>query len=111
MFRDTTQQGQACRAILARVDLERLWEPIDEPRPTEGAFEALADGDGALSRGEHLMLRVAWDLWNGSGKATIAECLARLDTGNLLAVGTLITAIADGSRAVDEWLAIQEREG
>lgn len=100
MFRDERQQVAVCRALLKRVRLERLWT---HDGPTEEAVDLLEASP--LSHGEHLMLRVAFDFWNGRGEARLAELLATLDGPNLRAIGTLLGAMADSSE-IEQWLDV-----
>ena len=94
MWQSEKQQCEAIRALLGRVRLERLWT---ETGPTDEACRLLQDAGGPMSHGEIVMLRVAFDLWNGHGKATVYELISVLDNGNLRAV---LAAIAAGRPGV-----------
>jgi hypothetical protein len=94
MCQSEKQQCEAIRALLGRVRLERLWT---DKGPTGDACRLLQDGGGPMSHGEIVMLRVAFDLWNGHGKATVDELISVLDDDKLRAV---LGAIAAGRPGV-----------
>lgn len=101
MFRDERQACAAIRSLLERLPaLQQLWT---DDGPAERAVELLENGGGPLSHGEAIMLRVAFDLWNGHGGATLADTLVVLDRENAEAVLTLVLAVQRGG--VDAWLA------
>src|SRR6266511_260708 len=83
MWQSERQQCDVIRKLLLRVRLDRLWTPTG---PTKEACDLLKRGGGPLSHGEALMLGVAFDVWNGHGRAEIGEMLGVLDDGNLRAV-------------------------
>ena len=93
MWQSEKQQCQVIGAILHRTHLQSLWT---EDGPTREACELLEAGGGPLSHGEAILLRVAFDLWNGEGKATVDDLITVLDGGNLLAVlEAILTALPD----------------
>lgn len=57
-----------------------------------------------MAPGEWLMIRAAWDVWNGRGRMRLGEALQTLDGRNLHALGALLAALADGVVAIDAWL-------
>jgi hypothetical protein len=63
-----------------------------------------------FSSGERLMCLVAWSFWNGRGEVALRDvAMGSLDGENLRMIGTLITAIGEGSPAtIDAWLKEQE---
>ncbi len=89
MWQSETQQCFVIGRLLQRVRLERLWTASG---PTKEACQLLEKGGGPLSHGEAIMLRVAFDIWNGDGEATVGEMLGTLDEGNLRAVCEAILA-------------------
>jgi len=101
MFRDQKQQCAVCQTLLELVGMARLWGPEG---PTSEAVTLLGEGKDAMSHGEALMLEVAFDVWNGGGHADLGDLLATLDKDNLHAVGELMSAMALGMHAVDDWL-------
>lgn len=110
MFRDDAQACRAIRGLLHGVRLEHLWTLQG---PTEEALSCLRTG-GPYSAGEVLMLRVAFDLWNGEGHAEIATLLATLDAHNasllldlLRALWDLDPSVDDSSEAVERWIERQ----
>lgn len=102
MFRSDEQLARACRALCAQVGLAGLWTIQG---PTERAIELLSVGGGPLSSGERMVFLAAWGVWNGSGDAMVGDVVHRLDGRALSALGSLMVAVADGSSAIDEWLA------
>jgi hypothetical protein len=105
MFRDDRQTARVCRVLLGGVRLARLWT---DAGPTDEALELLKAGGGPLSSGEALVIRVAFDFWNGQGEASLARLLEVLDPGRLEALGSLLVALARGAGAVDAWLELAE---
>lgn len=97
MLRDRFQHAAVCRAICALADLHDVWA---DDGPTERAL-TLRDDPGLSTSGQTL-LGIAWAVWNGDRLATVADVL-KLDSGNTREIGTLLIALADGGKAVDEW--------
>lgn len=95
MWEGEAQQCSTIRALLARVQLEHLWTAEG---PTEAASRLLKDNGGPMSHGETVMLRVAFDLWNGHGKATLDDLVGVLDDGNLRAVLDAVAVVRPGVR-------------
>ena len=106
MFRDDHQLARACRALLATVRLETLW---NDHGPTLDATELLESNGGPLSSGERVVLLAAWAFWNGSGGLTLAEVIERLDGEPAEVLCFLVMASKYGADAVDDWLAEHER--
>jgi hypothetical protein len=106
-FRDTKQQSQACYLLLDSIGLRRFWNKGGGP--TGEAAELLGDiKDGnpcLLSSGEILILRVAFDFWNKTGKAEIGDLYDILDEKSCALVVELIFARSRDHKAVDTWLA------
>lgn len=107
MFRNDRQACLAIRALLATLHPLRAAWTLDGP--TEQAVAWLRRS--SLSHGEEVMLRVAFDLWNGDGGAKLADLIGVLDAKRSEAVLGLLLALNRGPRAVDEWIAGYEREG
>ncbi len=102
MFRSTAQQCQAIRILLHSLRLDHLWT---EKGPTKRAVEWLESSP--LSSGEQVMLRCAFDFWNGEGKVTLyRDLLGVLDSQRLETVLTLALAANSGEAAVDNWITI-----
>lgn len=59
--------------------------------PTALAIDYVRRGS-PLSHGEQVILRAAFDLWNGSGGCKVADLLEVLDERNLRAVAAAILA-------------------
>ena len=74
--------GHLCSQHLYLLDL--LFDP-NEPR-LRRAPEELLEESVNLSSGEDLLVRVALDLWSGSGNARIWELVEVLDGGNFINV-------------------------
>jgi hypothetical protein len=107
VFRSDAQLARVCGALCARVGMGELWTPDG---PSDRATALLETGGGPLSSGERVMLLVAWAVWNGDEGARFGDVIHRLDGRCLVALGTLLIAVAGGGAAVDEWLAKMERE-
>lgn len=101
MFRDDRQISTAVRVLLRSLRLDHLWT---DSGPTDEALKLLEQRGGAMSHGEQLMLLVAFDFWNGKGKAELGELLAVLDGERMRLVASLMIAATEGSAAVDHWL-------
>jgi hypothetical protein len=74
MFRSERQQCQAIRLLLSGLNLEYLWT---ETGPTDQACKWVKRNP--LSSGESILLRAAFDLWNGEGKVTLWQIQGTLD--------------------------------
>lgn len=98
------QRGEVARALLGLLtrDTSDLWT---ENGPTDLAVQYLHAGGGPLSSGEALMLRLAFDVWNGEGKATLGELLSTFHESRLRLIGTLISDYATGE--VESWLRLR----
>jgi hypothetical protein len=53
-------------------------------------------------------LLAAWALWNGRGTAQFGEVVQQLEPRVLVALAELLTAMANGSDAVDRWLGLRD---
>lgn len=84
------------RLLAAHHGLTGLWTATG---PTDFAVELLEAGGGYLSSGERLLLRAAFDLWNGHGKVTVDELLSTLDAPTLRAVCAAMLARDGGAPA------------
>ena len=103
MFKSEAQQCQAIRVLLSSLQMERFWT---EKGPTRQACDALEGSP--MSHGEHILLRCAFDFWNGEGKVLLyRDLLGVLDGPRLTAVLTLALAANGGANAVDKWIAGQ----
>jgi hypothetical protein len=101
MFRDERQRLDVVRIWLGSLGLERFWT-IDGP--TEAAIKVVRSGS-PLSHGQTVMLRIAFDIWNGEGNARFADCLYVLDSTRMRLIGTFIVAFAAGGHAIDRWIS------
>lgn len=106
MFRDDRQAARTAKALLTRVRLGRLFT---EEGPTREACDLLEKGGGPMSHGEAIFLSIAFDLWNGMGHCDLGDAIGVLDSGNLVALGSLLVAVAGGAAAVDRWIGIYGR--
>jgi hypothetical protein len=103
MWRNDTQRSAAIRTLLKAARVERFWT---SEGPSSVLVE-LAEGgfrSSPYSHGETVMLQVAMDFWNGSGKALWADLLEVLDLNNLQNTVDLAVAVANGGDAVDRWI-------
>ena len=101
MFRSEAQLASVCRALCERVRLDGMWT---DGGPTETAIALMEANGGPLSSGERIVLLAAWAVWNGHDGARFADVVYRLDGRNLVALGTLLIAVASSGAAIDTWL-------
>ena len=94
-FATDNDLSAAIQAFLRQVVHGRLADLWTSDGPTRIAADYIEKGS-PLSHGEHLLLQVAFDLWNGQGRATLADLLGVLDDANLRAVLDLITLARPG---------------
>lgn len=90
-------ERQRCVVVLRLLGAAGLYHP--DPRldrglwteggPTETTLDYVARGS-PLSHGEHIVLEVAMDVWNGGGGAQVADLLATLDEKALRAVAVAL---------------------
>lgn len=100
MFKTETQQCRAIRTLLSSLHMERFWT---DKGPTRQACDYLEGSP--LSHGEQVMLRCAFDFWNGEGKVMLyRDLLGVLDSRRLNEVLTLAIAANGGGDAVDDWI-------
>jgi hypothetical protein len=92
------QKNDAIRAFLATVAHGRLADLWTDDGPSEEAVDYIDNGN-PLSHGESILLKVAFDVWNGHGKATVDDLLSVLDDANLRATLDLISLVRFGRRA------------
>lgn len=93
MWASERARNLAIRGMLA--SLHGLRDAWDEDGPTEVGFECLAH-PGRLSSVEQVILKAAFDLWNGSGHCTIDELVSTLDADRLRAVVYAMMARDEG---------------
>ena len=109
-FETEKQRGRVCSVLLGRVGLARLFT---EDGPTPEALKRLKSGTGSSS--EALMLKVAFDIWNERGGATVGRILWVFDRSNLESIVRLLLAIQDGDGEIVGWLAdeaaVERRRG
>jgi hypothetical protein len=101
VFSSEAQLARVCRALCERVRLDGMWT---ETGPTDTAIALMEANGGPLSSGERIVLLAAWSVWNGHDGARFADVVYRLDGRNLVALGTLLVAVASGGAAIDAWL-------
>ena len=105
MFKSEAQQCQAIRILLSSLMLEHLWTAKG---PTRRACDLLEGSP--LSSGEQILLRCAFDFWNGAGKVLLYhDLLGVLDGTRLHLVLTLALAVNAGGAAVDEWIRVNNK--
>lgn len=101
MWRSEKARNSAIRSMLASTPaVSRLWS---ETGPTDAAVELLERGGGYLSSGERVVLRAAFDLWNGQGNCKVGELLDTLDAVRLRAVANAILARDERDVPTIEW--------
>lgn len=105
MFKSEAQQCFAIKCLLASLNLHRFWT---DKGPTRQALDYLEGSP--LSHGEQVLLRCAFDFWNGEGKVTLYRDLGVLDSTRLYKVLTLALAANAGGEAVEEWITREMAE-
>lgn len=95
MWQTDTQAAETIARMLKVLHRDELW---DADGPTRAACDYLEAGGGPLSHGEQVLLRVAFDLWNGKGKATIDDLVNVLDDRCLQAVLRAVLVVRPGGR-------------
>ena len=97
MWKSEEEQCAAIRAFLSKAAHGRLEKFWTDKGPTDKAV-FYVDKGSPLSSGETLLLNVAFDVWNGSGHATVGDLLTTLDNENLAAVIELMLVARPGAR-------------
>jgi hypothetical protein len=105
-FRDDRQRGEVARVLTDRLNKGVMFRADEAgiPRPTGLLKSHLSR---VYSSFEVLLVRLAWDVWNGDGHTRIDLCLVALDAPNLRMVGELLVAAAEpgfSGADVDEWI-------
>lgn len=113
-FRNNRQRAKACRILLRFQGLEHFWMAEDlgpSAGPTDEATVELAkvrSGSSLLSSSERLLLRVAFDFWNGAGFASIWDVQSYLNVNIIHAIAELLIAANENPQLtgseVDKWL-------
>ena len=104
MFRSEEQRSEVVRVMLRSLRLQRFWND----GPTDAAIALLEADGGGLSSGERVLFLAAWDVWNGDGKATLAQIMYKLDCPRIRLLGTFLIAVSEGGNAIDRWLEEHE---
>ena len=105
MFHDDAQAARALRALLGMLGLQDLWS---EEGPTPHAAALRCDPGGApLTRAQHVLVQVAWALWDRETPAPVLfdDVIRHLDRPTGAALFSLMLATLEGPAAVDAWLA------
>ena len=107
-FRDSKHRSGVCLLLLEMKGLHRFWAHSDLGHwgPTEEARQELHlmnDSCSSLSSGEQVLLRVVFDIWDGSGRASMGHILTKLDQGVAKSIGELLVAASRGPDEVDAW--------
>jgi hypothetical protein len=100
MWKSDAQACEVIRRMLTATHMDDLW---GDDGPTKQACKLMEAGGGPLSHGQEIMLRVAFDLWNGGGKAEVQDLIGVLDSGNLRSVLDAILVVRSD--------AVPERRG
>lgn len=118
-FRNDRQRAKACRVLLQFQGLERFWASDDIGTafgPTVEATIELAkvrSMGSLLSTSEGLLLRVAFDFWNGAGFATLWDVQSHLNVNIIHAIGELLIAANEDLDAqgapVEKWVETWRR--
>lgn len=105
-FRNDRQRGEVAKVLTDRLGKGPMFVPDPSsgvPRPTGLPKSHLAR---VFTGSEAILVRIAWDVWNGAGHARLDLALSTLDSSNLRMVGGLLAAIGarDNAHAVDDWI-------
>jgi hypothetical protein len=100
MIRTDAQTCRALRVLLARVNLEDLW---NNEGPTERAVELMEAGGAALAPVPRTMFLAAWSIWSRVGSLPFAE-VVRLDASQLEEVCSLLVALTRDGATVEAWI-------
>lgn len=122
-MRDDIQLGRVCRVLCALANRADYWayesehdRQIGQLRPTPMAQE-VALGKEGCSRGEMILVQVAWAFWNGETvvdepkRLRFSDMLVTLDGMRTRAVAELMIAERSSgtAHAVDAWLSKYEQ--
>jgi hypothetical protein len=107
-FRDDSQRGLACKALLDSIRKTGLWDEDGLTASGQSVWETHAWK--AWSHGERIIWGVAWAVWRGDDEppATFSEIIYTLDNGLMQMVGELTFALTS-ARALDVWIAKYSR--
>jgi len=89
--------------------LRHLWTPDGPTEEAVATLEGTANATAPASA--RLLNRIAFDLFNGRGKAELGRCLAVLDCFNLESVASLMLAVSQGELAIRQWMHEERRAG
>lgn len=95
-----SQTNAICRVLLQSLRMERLW---GAQGPTDEARELLEEDGGHLSSGERTLLLCCWEIADFATRLPVSG-LFLLDGERLALVGSALTALGRGPKAVDDWL-------
>lgn len=113
-FRDDRHRAKVCRVLLSFQNLERLWM-ADDIGPNYGPTIEATDllrliqrETCLLAASERVLIRVAFDFWNGAGEASIHDIQSYLNVNVIQAIGELLVAANENpvlkGEPVDRWL-------
>ena len=107
MFASRAQLHTAIWKLLKHVNGARFWAvdgPTDEAVLAIDAITENKTERPYLSSGQEVLLRAAFDIFNGRGNATIYSALRVLDDRNQRALWSLLLAMVDGPEAIQRWI-------
>lgn len=105
MFLNDAQACRALQLLLVAIKDGRLWS---ESGPSDEAVRIL-NGETPASHGERVMVQVAFDFWNGEGKAKFADMIGVLDSNNQARAAALWVAYDFGQHAIEDWIDRAQR--
>jgi hypothetical protein len=92
---------------MANVEKYFEYSDLGHCGPSEDAAHELylvREGDSRLSSGQKVLLKVAFDLWNGSGGASFHDIREWLDAAIVQSIGELMmSASQDDPSLLDHW--------
>ena len=99
------QISRICNVLLASVGKGALWR---SDQPTTKALSLRTSSGGMFEPEERVMLLLAWAIWDGGGGLKVSDLIQKLERPRLALVGSLLSAMAQGSAAMAAWLAEHE---
>lgn len=92
MWASEKARNDAIRKMLGPVRARRWWTEDGPSRDGLDAMEGIKRMRSPLSHGEQVLLRAAFDLFNGTGNCRVDDMAATLDEDNLRLVCEAILA-------------------
>lgn len=108
MYRNKQQRAAVCQQLCELGGLPGRYWDLDGPRQiaVDMRDQPMPIAPLGVSPAQaHLIVKAAWDIWDGSGKCSLGQCMTDLDDKALRAISSLLKAISKGyAAAIDGWL-------